>query len=46
MKMQTFVIFVNKNLKINLPKIKNIAKIGIIVILQVNIEVLCMAYVI
>ena len=40
------VIFVNKNLKINIWKIKNIIKLEIIVIIQGNIEVLRIAYVI
>ena len=40
------VIFVNKNLKINIWKIKNIIKSEIIVIIQGNIEVLRIAYVI
>ena len=34
MEMQTFVIFVKKNLKINVLKIKNIVKLGTIVIIQ------------
>ena len=38
MKMQKFVIFVQKNLKINMLKINNIERLGIIVIIQVNIE--------
>ena len=40
MKMQESVISVNKNLKINIKKIKNIGKLEIIVIIQGNIEVL------
>ena len=40
------VIFVNKNLKINIWKMKNIIKLEIIVIIQGNIEVLRIAYVI
>ena len=40
------VIFVNKNLKINIWKIKNIIKSEIIVIIQGNIEVLRIVYVI
>ena len=40
------VIFVNKNLKINIWKIKNIIKLEIIVIIQGNIEVLRIVYVI
>ena len=45
-KIQKSVIFVKKNLKINIWKIKNIAKLEIIVIIQGNIEVLRRAYVI
>ena len=44
--MQRSVIFARKNLKINIWKIKNIVKLEIIVIIQENIEVLHMAYVI
>ena len=40
MKMQKFVIFVKKYLKINMLKIKNFGKLGTIVIIQGNIEVL------
>ena len=40
MKMQKFAIFVNKSLKINILKIKNIVKLEIIVIIQVNTEML------
>ena len=40
------VIFVMKNLKINMLQIKNIVKLGTIVIIQENIEVLHIAYVI
>ena len=36
----------NKNLKINMVKIKNFVKLGTIVIMQRNIEVLHIAYVI
>ena len=43
MKIQKSAIFVNKNLKINMLKIKNIVKSGIIVIVQVNIEMLHIA---
>ena len=46
MKMHKSVIFVNKNLKINVWKKKNIVKLEIVVIIQENIEVLHMAYVI
>ena len=45
MKMQKFVIFVKK-LKIKMLKIKTIVKLEIIVIMQGNIEVLQIAYVI
>ena len=38
--MQKSVIFVKKNVKINIRKIKNIVKLEIIVIIQRNIEVL------
>ena len=44
--MQIFVTFVKKKLKTNMLKIKIIYKLGIIVIIQGNIEVLHMAYVI
>ena len=46
MKMQKSVIFVRKNLKINRWKLKNITKLMIIVIIQGNIEVVRIAYVI
>ena len=46
MKMQKSVIFVKTNSKINISKIKNIIKLEIIALIQVNIEVLCVAYVI
>ena len=39
-------VFVRKGLKINMVKIKNIAKLETAVIIQVNIEVLPIAYVI
>ena len=38
--MKKLVIFVKKNLMINTLKIKNIAKLEIIVIIQKNIQVL------
>ena len=38
--MQKFVIFVQKSLKINILKINNIEKLGTIVIIQLNIELL------
>ena len=44
MKWQKFVIFVNRNLKISMPKKKIIVKLGPIVIIQGNIEVLHIAY--
>ena len=46
MEMQKSVIFVKKNLKINIWKIKIIVKFEIIFIVQDNIEVLRIAYVI
>ena len=46
MKTQKSVIFVNKNLKINIWKVKNIVKLEITVIIQENIELLRIAYVI
>ena len=45
MKMQKSVIFVKKKLKINIGKIKNVAKSEIIFIVQKNIEVLLIPYV-
>ena len=44
--MQKFVIFVKKTLKINMWKIKNNAKLQSIVIIQGNLDVLRIAYVI
>ena len=44
MKVQNLVIFVKKNLKMKMLKIKNIVKLETIVIIQVNIEVLIIAY--
>ena len=45
-KMQKYVIFIKKDLKINMLKIKKIylRKSGTIVIIQVNIEVLHIVY--
>ena len=45
MKMQN-VVFVKKDFRINMQKIINIVTLEIIVIIQVNIEVLHIAYVI
>ena len=45
MKIQKSVMFVKKNLKINMLKIKNIVKLETIVIIQENIELLHIAYV-
>ena len=42
--MQNSVIFVNKNLKIKVLKIKNIVKLGTVVIILVNTGVLHIAY--
>ena len=44
--MQKSVVFVKKKLKINILKIKNIVKLEVIVIMQENIKVLHIAYVI
>ena len=44
-KMQKFVIFVKKNLKTNMLKLKNIVYLGTFAIIQGNIEVLNIAYV-
>ena len=44
--MQKFVIFVKENLKINMLKIKIIVKLGTNGIIQGNIEVQYLAYVI
>ena len=46
MKMQKFVLFVKKTLSINMLKIKNIVNLGTIVIIQGNVEMLHIAYVI
>ena len=46
MKMQKSVMFVNKNLKINIWKTKNILQLEIIVIIWENIEVMHIAFVI
>ena len=46
MKMQKSVMFVNKNLKINVWKTKNILQLEIIVIIWENIEVMHIAFVI
>ena len=44
-KMQKSVIFVKENLKKNILKTKNIVNLGVIVIIQGNIEVLRIVYV-
>ena len=46
MNMQKPVTFVKENLKMNIWKKKNIVKSEIIVIMQDNIEMLCIAYLI
>ena len=46
MEMQESVIFVNKNLKMYIGKKKNILKLENVVIIQGNIEMLRIAYVI
>ena len=45
MKMQKYVLFAKKNLKINMKKTRNIVKLNIISITQGNIEALRIAYV-
>ena len=44
--LQKFVIFVNKNFKRNMLNLKYIVKVVTIVIMQVNIEMLHITYVI
>ena len=44
--MEKLAIFLNKSLKINLLKIKNILKLETIVVIQRNVEVQHIAYVI
>ena len=46
MKMQKYVIFVKKNLKIDIQETNNMVKLEITVIIQKNIEVLRIAYVV
>ena len=46
MKTQKSVIFFKKNLKINMLKTKNILKLEIIAIIQENVEVLGISYII
>ena len=46
MKIQKSVISIKENLKISIGKIKNIVKLEIIVIIQENIEVLHITYII
>ena len=45
-KMKKFVLFVKTNLNVNIIKIKIIVKLGTIVIIQGNTEVLHLAYLI
>ena len=45
MKMQKYVLFAEKNLKINMKNIRNIVKLNIISVMQGNIEALRIAYV-
>ena len=45
-KMQKSVIFLKEKLKMNIWKIKNIVMLKFIVVIQRNMEVLCIAYVI
>ena len=44
--MQKYAIFLQENLKINMLKLKNIVNLGTIAIIQVNTEVVPIAYVI
>ena len=46
MAIQKSVIFVKESLKINVSKITNTVKVEIIVIIQGNMEAVCIAYVI
>ena len=46
MKIQNSVVFVQKILKINILKTKNTTKLGTVVIIQLNIEILHIGYVI
>ena len=46
MRMQTSVTFAKKKLKINISKTKNTIKLEYVAIMQGNIEVLSIAYVI
>ena len=46
MKMRKFVIFVTKNVNISKLKIKSNLKLGIILIIPVNVEVLQVSYVV
>ena len=45
-KMKRFVLFVKTNLNVNILKVKIIVKLGTIVIIQGNTEVLHLAYLI
>ena len=45
-KNKKYIIFMEKNLKTNMCKIKNIVKVETIVIIHRNIEVLRIAYII
>ena len=46
MKMQKYLISVKENLKVNMIKIENILKLRTTVIIQVNVEVLHIAYIV
>ena len=46
MKMQKYAIFVRKSLKISMLKTKTIVKLEITVIIQVNIEIMHIVYMI
>ena len=45
MKRQNSALFIRNSLNINILKIKNIVKLEIMVIMQVNIEVLYITYI-
>ena len=44
--MRKFAMFVNKSLKTNMLKIKNLVKVERVVIMQANVEVLDIVYII
>ena len=44
LKIQRFGVFVKKKLKMNMSNIQNIMKLGMIVIIEGNVEVLSIVY--